>query len=205
MRERGPIAQHLRSRNSEATGAATATSTCSRLRSCSSKRSARPPRIRASADDGFGRSVYPRSSVQRHPAHRLRCARRLRQSREGVGTSLLPSDRSELCLERLLEVLGREQAPRVDVRKSFANRREEATVFTQCGKLGCANEHGRGLASMQDNDCITRIVHASHEPDAPAAWCDESCICIDEVEAGGGRESHWSKLPAGQAVKPTAP
>jgi hypothetical protein len=46
-----------------------------------------------------------------------------RDRRERAGTSLLPSDRSELCFERLLGLLGREYAPRVDVSESFANRR----------------------------------------------------------------------------------
>jgi hypothetical protein len=39
-----------------------------------------------------------------------------------VHGSLLPCDRPELSLERLLELLGREHAPRVDVSESFANR-----------------------------------------------------------------------------------
>ena len=102
--------------------------------------------------------------VQRRPGYRLRCARRWRPDpRERVGTSLLPSDRPELGFERLLELLGREHAPRVDVREPFANRRQKATVFTQRSKLGCTYEHGRGFASLQNDDGFARIVHASHE------------------------------------------
>jgi hypothetical protein len=59
--------------------------------------------------------------------------------------------------------LGREHATRIDVRQPFANRRQKAPVLTQRRKLGCADEHGRGFASLQHNDCIARIVHAFHE------------------------------------------
>jgi len=51
----------------------------------------------------------------------------------------------------------------MDVRKSFANRRQEAPVFTKRGKLGCAYEHGCRFASLKNNDGVASIMHASHE------------------------------------------
>jgi hypothetical protein len=48
-------------------------------------------------------------------------------------------------------------------------------VFTQRGKLGCAYEHGRRFASLQNNDCIGAM-----RIEFPARQCGNSPRSIIE-------------------------